>query len=167
MNKYLKTLLLSALFVSTISLQAQKVGYVNTDVILAALPEVEVANTEIETLKSQFMKKGQEMVTTLQAKYAELEGKRNELSPNKLQEEAAILEEERATIQAFDQNSQLKIQEKTQALYLPIQEKVNAAIKAVAEENEYVYIFDTTLGTILYADEESDVSEMVLAKLKS
>jgi Skp family chaperone for outer membrane proteins len=47
----------------------------------------------------------------------------------------------------------------------PILDKVNAAIKAVAEEHGYQFIFDAQSGVILYADESADITALVKAKL--
>ena len=43
--------------------------------------------------------------------------------------------------------------------------KVNQAIKDIAAEDGYTYIFDTSLGIILYADESTDLTEKVKSRL--
>jgi len=50
-------------------------------------------------------------------------------------------------------------------LLQPIYDKVNTAIKAVAEEEGYAFIFDGSTQVLLYADETTDVSSKVKAKL--
>jgi outer membrane protein len=50
-------------------------------------------------------------------------------------------------------------------LLSPIQEKVNKAIKDVATENGFLYIFDMGVGMVLYADPAADATKMVKAKL--
>lgn len=148
------------------SLTAQKFGYVNTDIVVADLPQVKEANTTIETLKSQLMKKGQDMVKDLQTKYQELQAKQNDISPLLYNQEMEKLKAKEEELQGFEQESQLKLQKKSAELLQPIQEKINAAIKAVASENGYAYIFDLRAGSILYADETADISTLVAAKLK-
>ncbi len=54
---------------------------------------------------------------------------------------------------------------KSEELLKPIQEKVDAAIRAVATENGYSYIIDNSQGTILYADPSSNVMDLVKVKL--
>lgn len=46
-----------------------------------------------------------------------------------------------------------------------MQDKVNNAIKLVAQENGFAYILDMSQGSILYADPTTDISTMVKAKL--
>lgn len=169
MKRILKsTLLLAFLLVGTMSgLQAQKVGYINSQELISQLPEIKEANANIETLKKQLQKKGQDMVAALQQKYASLQKdqEQGKLSPVQLEQEAAKLKEEENKIAKFEATSQEKVFTKSQELLSPIQEKINTAIKAVADENGYAYILDAGMGMVLYADPASDVSSLVKAKL--
>jgi len=151
----------------TTSVSAQKFGYINSQDLLSQLPEVKESTANIETLKKQLQKKGQDMVASLQQKYASLQKDQEEgrLSPIQLETEAKKLQEEEAKIAEFEQSSQQKIYEKTELLLSPIQEKINNAIKEVAEDNGYTYIFDASLGMVLYADPGADVGSLVKAKL--
>ncbi|MEE9438904.1 MAG: OmpH family outer membrane protein [Saprospiraceae bacterium] len=168
MNKMIKSLLFTMVFAAmTVSMQAQKFGYINSQELIAQLPEVKEANSNIETLKKQLQKKGQDMITALQAKYADLQKKQanGELSPKQLEVEAAKLKSEETSLGQFEQTSQERIFKKSEELLSPIQEKINNAIKEVAADNGYTYIFDSSLGLVLYADPGTDVSNMVRAKL--
>lgn len=165
----MKSFLLSAILMVglTSGMQAQKFGYINSQELLSQLPEVKESTANIETLKKQLQKKGQDMVAALQQKYTALQQDQEQgrLSPVQLETEANKLREEEAQIAQFEQTSQQKIYDKTELLLSPIQDKVNNAIKEVAQDNGYTYIFDTSLGMVLYADPSSDVSAKVKAKL--
>ena len=51
-------------------------------------------------------------------------------------------------------------------LFKPIYDKAMAAIKNVAEENNFTYIFDVSSGVILFHSNDSqDVTPLVKAKL--
>lgn len=147
--------------------QAQKVGYINSQELISQLPEVKEANANIETLKKQLQKKGQNMIASLQAKYQSLQERQQsgDISPIQLEQEAAKLKEEETKIAQFEQSSQEKIMTKSQELLAPIQDKINNAIKNVADEQGYDYIFDASMGMVLYAAPETDVSSAVKAKL--
>lgn len=151
----------------TISAQAQKFGYINSQELIQNIPEVQEANSNIETYKTQLQKKGQEMVKSLQTKYEGLERKRTqgELSPKQIETEAATLQAEEQGIMKFEQESQQNIANKSETLLKPIRDKIQKAIDDVARENGYTYIFDYSMGIILYADQTSDVSALVKAKL--
>lgn len=147
--------------------QAQKFGYINSQELISQVPEVKEANANIETLKKQLQKKGKDMIAALQQKYTSLQKDQEQgrLSPVQLEQQAAKLREEEQKIAEFERTSQEKIFNKSQQLLTPIQDKINAAIKSVAAENGYTYIFDASLGMVLYADPGSDVSALVKAKL--
>ena len=54
---------------------------------------------------------------------------------------------------------------KRQELLKPIQDRVNKAIKDVATEKGFLYIFDSGMGVILYSDPAADATKMVKDKL--
>ena len=168
MNKIIKSLLFTFAFATlTLSVQAQKFGYINSQELISQLPELKEANSKIETLKKQLQKKGEEMITALQTKYATLQKQQADgiLSPKQAEDEVALLKQEEAKLGAFEQTSQEKIYKKSELLLSPIQEKINNAIKEVATDNGYTYIFDSSLGLVLYADPGTDVSTFVKVKL--
>ena len=164
-QKYLLTLLCFIGFALTMN--AQKFGYINSQILIQEIPEVKEANSNIETFRTQLQKKGQEMMQTLQTKAQDLERRRaqGEISPIQLEEEAAKLQQEEQTILAFEQESQQKILKKSEDLLTPIRDRIQKAIDEVASENSFNYIFDSSAGFVLYADESTDVTELVKAKL--
>ncbi len=167
MKKFYSILLVAALFFTSGELLSQKFGYVDTANLLAQIPDVKEANSNIETFTAQFQKKGQDMIKALQAKYVELEQKQKtgSISPQQLEQEAQILKQEEAAIIKFEQDSQQKILKKQDDLMTPLREKIQKAISDVATENGYDYIFDLSTGVVLYADEGTDVSPLVKSKL--
>jgi outer membrane protein len=164
MNK----LFLSLLFIAfaTVS-QAQKFGYINSQAILELMPEFKTANSDLDVLKAQLEKKGKDMVQTLQMKYQDLQKKQESgtVAPVELQKQAEELKAEEGKLGEFEQTSQEMIYKKTEELLKPLQEKFNLAVKAVASEGGYSYIFDSGAGMILYADTTSDCTEQLKAKL--
>ena len=167
----MKTIINTLILIATLSLgtelTAQKFGYINSQALIQEMPDVKAANSEIDILKGQLQKKGENMVKDLQTKYADLERKQQsgEISPKQLEGEAAKLKEEESKILEYEQTSQEMIAQKGNVLFKPIQDKVNQAIKDIAAEEGYTYIFDTSLGIILYADESTDLTVKVKAKL--
>ena len=72
-----KTLALAlALMLATAGF-AQKFGFCNSNALLAELPEVKAADSDLKDFQTQLTKRGQEMVKTLQEKAAELEQKKD------------------------------------------------------------------------------------------
>lgn len=162
-----KVILALAFFAVSLSTYAQKIGYVNSQEILATLPEIKQANSDIDVMKAMFQKKGEEMVKELQTKYQALQQKQTsgELAPVEIEKQAAALKQEEAALGQFEQTSQQTIIAKSEELLKPIQDKVNKAIKDVAAESGFLYLFDSGMGVVLYADPSSDATKLVKAKL--
>lgn len=149
----------------TVALQAQKFGYVNSQALMAELPKVKQADSDMEAYQKQLQKKGQDMVTAFQTKVADFQ-KRVEaglVTPVQQAEEEKKLEEERQKILAYEQEMMQQLQTKRDALLKPIMDEFNAAVKAVATEGSYTYIFDQ--GILLYFDAALDVAPLVKKKL--
>lgn len=166
MKTLLKITCLIALITATAGvLQAQKFGYVNSAAILAEMPDVKQADANLEALQKQLQKKGQNMLQQLQQDYTALQQKvqGGDLSPKQQEEEAAKLQQREQEIAKFEQDMRKQVSDKRDELLGPIYEKVNQAIKDVAEENGYQFIFDQNV--LLYAEDSQNVNDLVKAKL--
>lgn len=147
------------------NLQAQKFGYVNSAAILAEMPEIKQAEANLEALQKQLQKKGQEMVEKLQQDYQDVQQKveLGQLSPVQQETEGQRLQTAQNDIAKFEQDMVAQVQKKRDELLEPIYARVNDAIKAVAQEQGFQFIFDQ--GILLYSEESQDVSAFVKAKL--
>jgi outer membrane protein len=160
-------LVLALMISMTSGVFAQKFGFCNSAALLAELPEVKQADSDLQAYQAQLTKKGQEMVQILQTKAGELQAKKDKglISPKDSDEQTAKLEAEQAAIQEYEQKVYADLTKKREDLYAPILEKVNTAMKAVAVENKYLLVFDASTQILLYADETLDVTKMVKVKL--
>jgi outer membrane protein len=165
MNKYVFSALMLLGFCNLG--QAQKFGFINSQEILELMPEFKTSNSELEVLKGMFEKKGKEMVATLQAKYQDLQKKQDSgtMAPIEIQKQAEALKTEEAALGDFEKTSQETIYKKTEELLKPLQEKFNKAVKDVASENGFSYIFDSGAGLILYSEPAADATKLVKSKL--
>lgn len=157
-------LVIIALFM-TVAVQAQKFGYINSSALLIDLPEVKQAESDLEAFSKQLQKKGQDMVAKFQTDVQAFQKKveAGELSPKQQEEEEKRLEGVRAELGKYEQDMTTQIQTKRETLLKPIYDKVNEAIKAVATEGGYQYVFDQ--GVLLYFEASSDISAAVKKKL--
>jgi len=168
MKKTIQFVLVAGLMMFAMpNITAQKFGYINSQQLMQEIPEVKEANANIETFKTQLQRKGQDKVKALQAKYQALQQKqeRGEIAPKQLEEEAAKLKQEETDLLKFEQESQNKILKKSEDLLQPLMDKINVALKEVAAEQNYSYIFDYSSGFVLFAEDSADVSHLIKAKL--
>lgn len=164
--KYAFLTLVLFLSIST-SIMAQKYGHINSQALILEMPEIKQADTQIQAYQKSLVTKGEGMIKDLQTQYQAIikKAENNELSPIQLQEEEAKLAAKQQSIQAYDNEMQQKVIIKRQELYAPVFQKVDKAIKAVGAEGNYTMIFDTSTGTILFAEESEDITGQVRTKL--
>ena len=80
-----------------------------------------------------------------------------------MQTEAKKLEAKQAEIGKYEQDMVKQLQEREAKELQPIFDKVSTAIKDVAKENGYSFVFEKR--TLLYFDEAMDIGGLVKAKL--
>jgi outer membrane protein len=164
MKKVLWTLALSlAVIVST---QAQsKFGYLNSNELLAMMPESQSMQEELQT----YAKGLESQLTAMQAEYEKkvVEYQQNETSYTDIIKEDKIREIEgiQQRVVEFQKNAQQSLGEKESELFTPIREKAMAAIDQVAKDGSYTFIFDSGSGSFLYAAESENVLNLVKSKL--
>ena len=166
MKKVLKLgILLLAITCLSFSAEAQKYGYIDSNALIEAMPAVKQMRPELETLSKQLNKKREQMYLTYQEKGQAAAKKQAEgiLSPKEAEEVQAELAKLEQEIMEYEQKMQQQLAAKEQQLLSPILERVQNAIKEVAKENGYTMIFNAAV--LLYADEATDISALVKAKL--
>ena len=164
MKKVLMTLVLSLAVIFSIQAQS-KFGYLNSNELIAMMPESQSMQEELQT----YAKGLESQLTAMQAEYEKkvVEYQQNETSYTDIIKEDKIREiqsiEQRVI--EFQKNAEQSLNEKRIELFTPIQEKANEAIKKVAEEGNYTFIFDSSFGNLLYSSERENVLNLVKSKL--
>jgi outer membrane protein len=164
----MKKIFLIVSFILTTSVigVAQKFAYVDTEYILGLVPEYKSAQSELDKISIQWQKE-------IEAKYAEIDKMYKAYQAEQIlltddmkkKREAEIITKEKEAKdlqkQRFGVDGELF--KRRQELVKPIQDKVYAAIKAVAEKGTYSVIFDKSSDlTMLYTSAKLDKSDDVL-----
>ena len=162
-----KILLLSLTFLISISSFSQnKFGYIDSQELLLLMPERKTAEEEVQTFAKSLESQLQAMTAEYQQSVQEYQA--NEATYTDLVKQDKVTEitglEQR--IQSFQQNAQQALQSKEQELLEPILQKARQAIEDVASEGDYTYIFDKSVGSILYVKESENIIDQVKKKLK-
>ena len=164
--KIRKLILLSFLALLTINSFGQsKFGYIDSSELLSVMPEKKTAETELQ----DFAKSLESQLSAMQGEYqaSVQDYQSNEATYTDLvkQDKIAEIQGLEQRIQSFQQNAQNALQQKEKELLEPILSKARTAIEDVAKEGKYTYIFDSSMGSILYADESENVMALVKKKL--
>jgi outer membrane protein len=167
----LPVLLLSATLISSVALNAQqklKLGHINSQELLAAMPASDSAQKKLEGIAQDHEAVLEEMSVEFNKKF---ENYRKAMEAGTLSDLArsskeAELEDLQTRIQTFEQTAQQDLQKKRVELFTPVQEAALKAVNEVAEEEGFTYIFDTGMGAVVYTAPESiDILPLVKAKL--
>ena len=156
-----------ACFIGTSDVSAQKFGYLNSAAPLSEMPDVKQAQANLDALKKQLQKKGQQELEQLQKDYQEVQRKYDQglLSPKLQEEEVARLRTKEQGLAKTEQDMIKQLAEKEESLMKPILDRVNGAIQSIAKEDGFTYIFDTSTGVLLFAEDSLDVTAKVKSKL--
>ncbi len=161
-----KITFLALLSVLTLSSIAQnKFGYIDSQELLTLMPERLTAATEVES----FAKSLQAQLGSMEAEFQQMqqEYQANESIYTDLvkQDKESEIQGLYQRIQTFQQNAQKSLQTKEQEMLEPILAKARKAIQDVATEGNYTYIFDKSIGSILYAKDSENIIDLVKKKL--
>jgi len=164
----LKNLLIAFIAIAFCSsLQAQKYGHLNSQLIIQSLPEVKSADSELETYSQALIAKGQDMTKKYEVSYQAYAVKANggEMSQVSMQQEEAKLGAQLQEIQKFEVEVQNLINAKKQEVYQPILDKIQVIIDQVGKEKGYTMIFDSSSLGMIFATESEDLMPLVKEKL--
>lgn len=166
MKKAVLTLLIAAFAVSA---NAQRFGYVDTEYILENIPEYKNKQNELDEISVQWQQEIEAMYAEIDRMYKDYQAEQILLTDDmKRKREEQIIENEKEAKEKQKQRFgyQGDLFRKRQEFTKPIQDKVYAAIKEIADARGYAVIFDKagTL-TMLYTSSKYDLSEDVLDEM--
>ena len=143
-----------------------RIGYIDTEYILQNVPDYQEATSQLETKLTKWK-------SEIENKLADIETKKKALENEKILLTKELYEERLEDI-SFEESEVLDYQQKrfgpdgdmvlqrTQ-LIQPVQDQIFAAVKEIAENKKYDFVFDKNADFLmLYSAERFDISEQVL-----
>ena len=121
----------------------------------------EVAQKYLKDLETQVAT----MDSELQTKYADYMKNKETYSALVASTKETELQDLNKRIEDFRQQAQQDYQRKYQELSKPIYDKAKSAVDAVAKDNGYKYVLDTSTGLVLYSEATDDIINLVKKKL--
>lgn len=145
---------------------ALKIGHINSQELLQAMPESDSAQVKLQGLQKELEEQMELMQVEFNKKYQEYTEKQATYSEIIRQAKETELQQMNQRIQQFQTSADQDLQRKRMEIFKPVLDKANAAIADVAKENKFTYILDLSAGAVLYhAPESQDVLLLVKAKL--
>ncbi len=165
-----KLAILSAILltISTLS-YAQKYAYVDSEYILSKIPSYESAQAKLDELSKKWQTEVEAKYKVVQEKYEAFQTEQYAWSAEmKKQREQEIIDLEQAAVTLREKyfGEEGDLYNKRTELVKPIQDEVFNAIKTVATEGGYAFIFDKASGAgLIYSDPKYDISDEIVKKL--
>ncbi len=166
--KYFKKLILAAFFTIglVVSANAQKFAHIDTEKLLREMPETKALQTELEKLRKTHADDINGMVKKFEAKVKKYEAEGKSQTQEVNQKRAIEVQQDRKKIAEAEQIASQDMQKKYQEKTIPIIKKAEEAIKKVAAEKGFIYVFDASPGKgLLVYDKGEDIYNAVKAKL--
>jgi outer membrane protein len=161
---------LVVLFLSVIAVPAQaqspKLGHVNITKVLEVMPGYQAAEKKLQ----EFAKQLQETLAKMEQEYSQKVQAYYEQEKDMLPSIKEIKQKEITDLEArivkLQGSSEEQLGQKQVELLKPLEEQVMTAIKGVAADKGFSYIFDASTGSnLLYYPPADDVTDMVKTKL--
>ena len=162
-------LFIAAAFLFAVQLNAQRVGFLDTEKILASIPEYNSAKSQLESLEKGYRTKVENEFAAIEKLYNAYQANKGTMSQVvRAQKENEIISKEEAAKKLqesyFGENGIM--QKKSQELLSPIKERVQAAIERVAKSGGYMVIVDiASQSGVIYTNSQYDLSQEVIKVL--
>lgn len=164
--KHLSKILL-ILFVLTSSMgvaQNLKFGHINSQELIALMPERDSALVKLEAHANELEAELQALQNEFKIKYNEYNQKQATWVAAVLESKTKELQELDGRIQQYQQTASQEYQQLQQVLFAPIFKKANDVIQQIGKDKVMIYIFDTSAGSIPFINAEISTDILPLAK---
>jgi outer membrane protein len=157
------------LFVSALTVSAQKWAYIDTEYILSQIPEYKASQQQLDKLSVDWQKEVEAKYTEIDKLYKAFQAEQillTEEMKKKRENEIITKEKEAKDLQKSKFGVDGELFKKRQEFVKPIQDKVYKAVKDLAVAGNYAAIFDKSDGvSMLYVSPKYDKSNEILEAL--
>ncbi len=169
-SRFVFTLVAACVLMISSSALAQKIGYINSQKIVANYKEAQDTQERLNKINATWEEEGKALQKQFQEQGEQLESQSLLLSEERKREKQQELQTLYMKIQQYQSEKWGQggeFYKKQEELMQPIFDKINQAIKKVAEEQNFDYVFDTVAGNIVYASpKQVDLTEDVIKNLE-
>jgi outer membrane protein len=165
MKNVLKLTLVLAMMLSCTTLFAQKLGRINSQEVMLAMPETAEMQTKLQAVAKDWEENLELINVEFNNKLQEFQKNLNSMSDAARQIKEKDLNDLRQRGTEMQQMAQQDLARQEQELMTPIIEKAQNAIQAVSKAGGFTAIFET--GSLVYFDETTliDITPLVKKEL--
>ena len=153
-------LIISTTFISFGTI-AQQLGHVNTQDVLLSMPDTKQRQIRLEAKRGEYSSQLDKMYKEYEDKAKDIETNGNEMRQPIIEAKLTDLNNLQNNIRKFENKIQAELLKLEEELMIPILEKVRNAIKTVATQKGYEYIFDLSAGSVVHYPDSKDITPLV------
>lgn len=147
--------------------QTLKIGYINSQQILANAPGAEEANKTFQAELAQFEAEAQRLQEELVRMQQQLEQQQLTLSPEAKRNREQQIQQKAQDAQRRMAQMDQQAQQRRAELVQPVMDRITDVIELIREEGNYALILDVAAGSIIAADPTLDLTEEVVRRLQT
>lgn len=165
MKKILLTLCVMMAASMAVRAQSPKLGHIDRQALMLMLPERKAAEEKMQAFAKTLDDRLKAMGEEYKAKVADAQSKAESMTKTEQQTAMREIQEMEQRITNAQDNAKEDLSKQEEELLAPMVARTNQAIKDVANENNFTYIFDSSTGMVLFYDKGEDIMPLVKKKL--
>lgn len=149
--------------------QTQKIGYVDTEVILKQLPEAQEADKKLKDIATKYQDTLVAMQKDLSEKLEQYKKQESMMTPDAKKKEEDMLKNIQQSMMQYQEEkfgNTGEIRRMQENFLTPIRDRILLTIKEVSRDEKFNFILDKVNPAILYADDKFDLTFKVLDKIR-
>jgi len=154
---------------NSMNAQTQKIGYVDTEVILKQLPEAQEADKKLKDIATKFQDTLVAMQKDLTGKLEQYKKQESMMTPDEKKKEEDQLKAIQQSMMQYQEEkfgNTGEIRRLQENFLTPIRDRILLTIKEVSKDEKFNFILDKVNPALLYADDKFDLTFKVLDKIR-
>lgn len=164
-SSFALTALASLLLAGAVEAQVLKIGYINSQQVLASSSDAAAAQQRFDQEMQTYQAEVQQLETELTGLQERLQQQQLTLSPEARANREQQIQERVQAYQARTAELQQVADQRRAELIQPVMDRITAIIETIREEGQYSLILDVAAGSIIAADTTLDLTPEVIRRL--
>lgn len=144
-----------------------KIAYINSQKVVAEAPGAAEARTTIEREMNKHQADLALAADSIKNIIADFQKRQLALSNDARDKQEGDIRARQQSLQGRADALETQMQKRQADLVKPIMDRINVVLTDLREKNGYVMIFDVSAGSVVAADPSLDLTDTVLARLKT
>jgi outer membrane protein len=145
--------------------QTLKIGYINSQQILASSSEAADAQKQFDQEMQTYQAEVQQLEEELNGLQQRYQQQQLTLSPEAKASREQVIQQKVQEYQTRTQQLQQQADQRRSELIQPIMDKITAIIETMRQEGSYSLVLDVAAGSIISADTTLDLTQEVIRRL--